>query len=112
MMGKAAQRKRAKATPTGNIHERIATEARAAQANKPGLREGDETPALDALLASAFNALAARIPSSYEHAGRTYYLKVSIGMARVFVFDKAAADQPIVRGLVGNFAEFGHKPFH
>jgi hypothetical protein len=114
MMGKAAQRKRAaKAAPTGDVHERIAKEARAAQASKePGFRHADQTPALDGLLSSAADAITARIPPSFEHEGRTYYLRASIGLVRLMVFETPTAPQPMTEGVLGSVAEFGHKPFH
>ena len=114
MMGKAAQQKRAaKAASTGDIHERIAKEARAAQASKePGYRHADKTPALDALLSSAADAITARLPSSFEHKGRTYYLRAAIGLVRVMVFATAAAPEPMAEGVLGSVAEYGHKPFH
>jgi len=113
-MGKAAQKKRsAKAAPKGDIHEHIAKESRAAQASKePGYRHAEETPALDALLSSAADAITARLPSSFEHEGRTYYLRAAIGLARLMVFATAAAPEPMAEGVLGSVAEYGHTPFH
>lgn len=113
-MGKAAQRKRAhKPAPTGDVHTRIATEAKAVQqAAQAGFQDAEKTPALQALLESATNAFTAHIPSTFEHEGRTYYLRVCIGVARVMVFETPTAPQPMTRALTGSSEEFGHLPYH
>lgn len=113
-MGKAAQRKKApKAAPAGDVHARIAAEAKAVKtAEHPGFQDAEKTPALKELLDGATEAINARIPSTFEHEGRTYYLRVSIGVARVMVFETATAAQPMVMGLTGSYAEFGHLPYH
>jgi hypothetical protein len=114
MMGKAAQRKRANtAAPAGDVHSRIAAEAKAVQATRtPGFQDAEKTPALQALLDSATDAMTARIPATFEHEGRTYYLRISIGMARVMVFETATAPQPMALALIGRHEEFGHLPYH
>lgn len=113
-MGKAAQRKRAtKAAPAGDVHARIAEEARAARnAEHLGFQDAEKTPALKELLDSATGAMTACIPSTFEHKGRTYYLRVSIGVARVLAFETATAARPMVTGLTGSCEEFGHLPYH
>lgn len=112
-MGKAAQRKKAsKGAPAGDVHKRIADEARAVKENPACLRDADETPALKDLIDTATAAFTARVPSTFEHQGKTYYMRVSIGLARVKVFETAAAAEPMTTGIAGSYEEFGHKPFH
>lgn len=113
-MGKASQRKRVnKAAPADDVHARIAAEAKAVQAiDRMGFQEAEKTPALQSLLDSATDALTERIPSAFEHEGRTYYLRVSIGVARVMVFESATAPQPMTMALTGSYQEFGHLPYH
>lgn len=114
MMGKAAQRKKTpKAAPAGDVHTRIAAEAKAARdATALSFRDAEETPALRELIDSATGALTARIPSTFEHEGRTYYLRVSIGAARLMVFETVAAAHPMVCAITGSHEEFGHEPYH
>lgn len=113
-MGKAAQRKKeAQAAAAGDVHARIADEARAARAAKvPGGRAADETPALKALFASANAALESSVPATFEHEGRTYYLRVCIGMARLMVFDAPATTERMAEAVQFSFEEFGHQPSH
>lgn len=113
-MGKAAQRKRAtKAAAAGDVHARIAAEAKAVQAfERPGFQDAEKTPALQGLLASATNAITDQIPATFDHEGRRYYLRVSVGMARVMVFETATAPQPMAFALIGGCEEFGHLPYH
>ncbi|MDP3167234.1 MAG: hypothetical protein Q8N06_17520 [Hydrogenophaga sp.] len=114
MMGKAAQRKRAsKAAPIGDVHARIAAEAKAVQAiDRMGFQDAEKTPALEALLDSATLELTGRIPSTFQHEGRAYYLRVAIVAARVMVFENATAPQPMAMALTGSHEEFGHLPYH
>lgn len=113
-MGKAAQRKKAsKGAPADDVHKRIADEAKALKtAEQLDFQDAEKTPALKELLDSATDAITARIPSTFEHKGKTYYLRVSVGVARVMVFETATAAQPMVMGLTGSYEEFGHLPFH
>ena len=113
-MGKAAQRKRAtKAAPAGDVHAEIAAEAKAVQAfARPGFQDAEKTPALQRLLDGATDAMTSRIPATFEFEGRTYYLRASIGVARVMVFETATAPQPMAMALIGSYEEFGHLPYH
>ena len=113
-MGKAAQRKRAtKAAPAGDVHAEIAAEAKAVQAfARPGFQAAEKTPALQGLLDSAAAAMAAKIPATFEHHGKTYYLRVAIAVARVMVFETATAPQPMAYAVTGSLEEFGHLPYH
>lgn len=113
-MGKATPPKKAtKAAPTADVHARIAEEARALKAaENMGFQDTAKTPALQELLESATHAINAAIPSTFEHMGRTYYLRVSIGVARVMVFETGAAPEPMTYALTGSYEEYGHLPFH
>lgn len=113
-MGKAAQRKKApKAPPAGDIHARIVKEAKSLITNEPiNERDAEKTPALNAMISSALKALTDQIPSTFEHEGRTYYVRFSIAMAHVMVFETATAAWPMLFGLSSSDEEFGHLPFH
>jgi hypothetical protein len=112
-MSKAPPSKPGQAANGPDIHEEILREAKAAQAcQKPGFIDADKTPALDGLMSSAGGAITGRIPASFEHEGRTYYLRASIGLVRLMVFASATAPEPLAVGVLGSFAEFGHQPFH
>lgn len=114
MMGRAAQRKRApKAAPAGDVHAQIAAEAKAVQAlERVGFQDAEKTPALQSLLDSATGAMAAKIPATFKHEGRTYYLRVAIDVARVMVFETSTAPQPMAFAVTGSPEEFGHLPYH
>jgi len=112
-MSKVKQRKPApKAAPAGDVHTRIAAEAKAAKANPAGPRDAAETPALQALADSAAAAVTGAIPSRFEHEGRTYYLRVSPGLMRFAIFETYAATAPMAQTLFGTLEEFGHRPHH
>lgn len=113
-MGKASQRKRAPKTATdGDVHSRIAAEAKALHsADRLTFQAADKTPALNALLDSASAALGSAVPATFEHEGRTYYLRVSIGLARLMVFETATAAEPMAFALSGSHEEYGHLPYH
>lgn len=98
---------------TGDVHERIQAEAKQAQESHSFMPyDADQTPALAALLTDAFKAVIKALPTQFEMEGRTYWLRCSIGLARVEVFDTPATAQPLIRGLVGNQDAFGHTPVH
>ncbi len=108
-----ATRKPDQAAPAGDVHARIASEAAQLQATRhPQVRDAESLPALRGLLDSAHAALERGIPARFDHAGRTYWLRVSVGMARLDVFDQPTTPQPLARALVGSFEEFGHQPGH
>lgn len=114
MMGKASNRKKA-ARPGGgaDVHTQIAAEAEAVR-NKDRLafQPAERTPALSALLDSAAAALSKAVPATFEHEGRTYYLRVSFGLVRVMVFETATASEPMTLAITGSMDEFGHLPYH
>jgi hypothetical protein len=112
-MSKASQRKRGQTTQGGDVHARIASEAaQCRNAPRPGVRNADELPALNSLLDSARAALELGIPTRFEHEGRTYFLRVSVGLARLMVFDTPTAHVPLACAMAGSFEEFGHTPAH
>lgn len=114
MMGKASQRKKApKPDVSADAHARIAAEAAAVRAkDRVAFQPAEKTPALSALLDSANEALAKAVPTTFEHMGRTYYLRVSIGLARLMVFETATAPEPMTLAIAGSMDEFGHLPYH
>ena len=108
-MGK--QSKRAGRTAR-NTHERIKAEAEAARAAPlPGMRDADESPELAALMASARRRVESAMPSTFEHEGRTYYLRTRLVM-QLNIFDTAGAAAPLMRGAVFSLEAFGHAPGH
>lgn len=114
MMGKASQRKKAGLPgPDEDVHKRIAAEAQAVR-NMPrvAFQPAERTPALNELLDSVARALADAIPATFEHKGRTYYLRVSLPMVRVMVFQDATSPMPMTYGITGSDAEYGHLPYH
>lgn len=113
MMGKAARSKRDQAAQAGDIHARIASEAAQCRNNpRPGVRDAEELPALNGLLDSARAALERGIPARFDHEGKTYFLRVSVGLARLMVFDTPTAFEPLALAISGSVEEFGHTPCH
>ena len=108
-----ARRKRDQAAQAGDIHARIASEAaQVRNAPRPGVRDADELPALNGLLDSARAALERGIPARFDHEGKTYFLRVSVGLARLMVFDTPTAFEPLACAMSGSVEEFGHTPCH
>ena len=114
MMGKAARRKREpQSAQPGDIHARIAGEAaQLRSATRLCFQDADATPALSALLDSARTAVEQSIPSSFEHEGRTYWLRVAVPMARMIIFDTPTTFAAMAFALSGSEQEFGHEPGH
>lgn len=114
MMGKASNRK--KAAPPGagpDIHQQIAAEAEAARnKGRMAFQPAEQTPALNGLFDSATAALGKAVPATFEHEGRTYYLRVSFGLVRVMVFETATAPDPMTFAVASSHSEFGHQPYH
>jgi hypothetical protein len=101
------------ATPPGDIHARIALEAASLRnLERPCFQDADATPALSAMLDSARTALEQSIPKSFEHKGRTYWLRVAVPMARMIIFDTPTTFAPMAFALSGSEQEFGHEPGH
>lgn len=114
MMGKASNRKKAAQPGAGpDVHQQIAAEAAAVRAkDQLAFQPAHKTPALKALLDSASEALGGAVPATFVHEGRTYYLRVSIGLARLMVFETATAAEPMAFALSGSHEEYGHIPYH
>lgn len=114
MMGKTSQRKTViEPDAIPEIHQQISTEAAAVRAkDRMEFQAADKTPALSALLDSASEALGSAVPATFEHEGRTYYLRVSIGLARLMIFETATAPDPMAFAIAGSHIEYGHLPYH
>ena len=110
-MNKAARPKRKQAAQSGEVHSQIALEAaQLRKAPRHGVRDAAELPAVNALLATARASIERSIPNQFNHEGKTYFLRVSLRMARLMVFDSATAANPMVLALTGSLNEFGHTP--
>ena len=79
---------------TGDIHARI--EALAAQA---------------ALAHAAQRKIEAAMPSTFEHEGRTYYLRTRLTI-QFEIFDAPGVREPLMRGAMLLPDQFGHVPGH
>lgn len=113
MMGKASKRLHAGTARPGAAHERIQAEAKAArEAAGCPLRDATETPALAALLESAREAVGSATPTKFVHEGRPYWLRVSIGVAQLEVFESPSSGAPLVTALAGSSGRLGHSPAH
>jgi hypothetical protein len=113
-MGKASNRKRSpEAAPSDGVHERIQVEARQArEAPELRFRDYDESTALHGLLSAARKTAGNATPAKFIYEGRPYWLRISIGMALVEVFDSPATAQPLVKSITGSTDFFGHTPGH
>lgn len=109
-MGKASNRK--KPRTAGALRARIAAEAAALRTAGGACTDASNSPELRALLDSARDALMNACPTSFTHKGETYFLRVSVGLARLMVFDTATAGEPLAVALSGSMEEHGHKPLH
>ena len=113
-MGKAAKRNsNSNSAQSEDIHARIANEvAQLRNAAHTSIQDAKATPALSALLDSARAALEQSIPKSFQHEGRTYWLRIAVPMARMIVFDTQTSFNPMAFALSGSDQEFGHEPGH
>lgn len=68
-------------------------------------------PELEALLTAASDAVFAAVPSTFEHEGRKYWLRVTLGMG-LQVFAGPAEGEALVRGARYCTNEHGHAPAH
>ena len=114
MMAKASKlNSNSESAQAGDIHARIANEAaQLRKAARRSIEDASKTPALSALLDSARHALEKSIPESFEHEGRTYWLRVAVPMARMIIFDTPTTFSPMAFALSGSAQEFGHEPGH
>lgn len=113
-MGKASNRKRqSQRDLAGDIHAQIQAEAHAARsAAQTSFRDAAQTPALAELLEGAREAIERTMPKSFEHEGRTYWLRCSLGLAKVSIYDTPATARPMVTAVCGSAAGHGHTPAH
>ena len=110
-MTEANDAKRNSDAHKSNVHERIAVEAATlSEAPEVSVRDADEFPALGPLLSSARAALERAIPARFDHEGKTYFLRASIGLARLMVFDSPTAFKPLAMSVSTSPNEFGHTP--
>ena len=113
-MGKAARRKREpRAAQRGHVHERIAVEARQNRESSDfTIEDSDPASALGGLLEAAREAMCNAAPAEFAYEGRTYWLRMSVGVALLEVFDSPATARPIAKALTGSTDRFGHAPAH
>ena len=113
MMDKTTTRKPGQDAPSGDIHAQIAKEAAQLRNLKNSrLQDAATMPALYGLMDSARTALEQAIPARFEHEGKTYFLRASVGVARLIIFDTATAPEPLAFALSDSHEEFGHTPCH
>ena len=81
-------------------------------AEKAPFRSFDKTkmPATQAMLDDAREAIGRSIPDRFEHQGRTFFLRVSVGMARLEVFDNPDSADKLCMSLYGSYKSHGHRP--
>ena len=79
---------------------------------KGGASNSQTMPATRALLDDAAAALARGIPARFDHGGRTFYLRVSLGLSRFEVFDQPASPDPLCMAMLDSFDTHGHTPGH
>jgi hypothetical protein len=96
-----------------NVHAQIQSEATAARAaSAASLRDSGETPALAALLDGASEAIGKALPQQFEYLGRTYWLRCTLGLVQVAVYDNPTTPRPLVAAIIGSGEEHGHAPGH
>lgn len=112
-MSKTTKPSEPQSAQPGDVHARIALEAASIRnLNRNCFQGADATPALAAMLDSARTALEKSIPNTFEHEGRTYWLRVAVPVARMIVFDTPTTCEPMAFALSGSEQEFGHEPGH
>lgn len=77
-----------------------------------GASDAHKMPATKALLDDAAAALARGIPARFEHGGKTFFMRVSIGLARIEVFSDPGTNKPLCKCVHGAFESYGHRPGH
>ena len=95
-----------------DIHQQIEDEAAAVHriSGAQKVVSHDGFPAMSELFDSAAAAVSNRIPASFEHMGKTYFLRVSIGMSRLEIFSDPLSAAPLVVMAHGDHDCFGHRP--
>lgn len=96
-----------------NVHAQIQREAATTRKGSAAtLRDSGETPALAALLDGANEAICKALPLQFEYLGRTYWLRCTLGLVQVAVYDNPATPHPLVTAIIGSGEEHGHVPGH
>lgn len=90
----------------------ILAELAIGKARDGGMTDAQSLPATNALLEDAAAALSRGIPARFEHGGKTFFLRVSVGLARLEVFDQPGSMEPLCTALRGSYETFGHNPGH
>lgn len=109
-MGKASSRKRAaRIAAAGDFAPDLAAMLKAL--GVPAY-DADTAPHAAALIESARGAIANAVPASVEHDGRRYWIRLSIAIAHLEIFDDAASAEPVARAICGGSERYGHSPCH
>jgi hypothetical protein len=112
-MGKQSKRpRRAARHQAADVHSTIRKEAEQftrLPASLGKLIHAEEHPELRDLLDAAQAAIEASNPRSFEHEGRSYFLRASVA-AHLDIFDEPGTAEPLLRGLVMSADRFGHTP--
>lgn len=93
--------------PANEVHRRIASEAARLRHGKYGQHA---TPEIDAVMAAATAAIQSNMPTKFVHGGRTYWLRFSVVMAFLEVFDSPSERLPLTMAMTGDVEVFGHTP--
>ena len=95
-----------------DVHARIKTQADVLRsAPRFGVRDAQDAPELEALMFSARRKIEAAMPTTFEHEGRTYYLRTRLAI-QFEIFDAPGAGQALMSGASFSSDEFGHAPGH
>ena len=95
-----------------DVHARIKVQADALNgAPRVGVRDAAEVPAVAALMMSARRAIEGAMPSTFEHEGRTYYLRTRMVLS-FEIFDAPGSAAALARGATISMETFGHAPGH
>lgn len=95
----------------GDVHQRIVEEITQVKKElKKGFWKHWETPACDALMDAADDAVHRGMPTHFEHHGRTYWVRVEALYYVLEVFDSPTARFPLAYALMSGIEAFGHNP--
>ena len=84
--------------------ERLKTQARA------GLSGPAHSPATHALIDAALDAAQAAVPVSFEFAGRRWWLRMSLGLSFVEIFESPVDEAPALASFSSSTRMAGHRP--
>lgn len=97
-------------THTSNPMAAIAAEL-AGIKNRNGIAlDTRNMPATRALMDDAKAAIGRAIPARFDHCGKTFYLRLCIGMAHLEVFEHVASPEPLCASIQGSYETYGHAP--